>query len=135
MTSQDRILTNIVVVENCWEWLGSTDSSGYGSLSFRGKCASAHTLSYRAFRGEIPAGLEIDHLCRNRRCVNPWHMEPVTHHANIMRGDLVKTVCVRGHALVVPPEKWKRKSKWCPVCTYGARRERRAAAKKEKSQP
>ena len=68
-----------------------------------GKHFLAHRMIYELLVGPIPDGLEIDHLCRNRGCVNPGHMEPVTHRENLMRGDTVaaanpaKTHCIRGH--------------------------------------
>jgi hypothetical protein len=86
----------------CWEWQGYVNRSGYGQ--FRGKYA--HRGSYEMFRGPIPQGLEIDHLCRNRKCVNPAHLEAVTQKENQLRGFSVsgnnarKTHCLNGHPLV-----------------------------------
>lgn len=66
----------------CWEWTGTLDKDGYGMHS-RGL---AHRVAWMLLRGEIPEGLELDHLCRNRSCVNPDHLEPVTHQENLNRG-------------------------------------------------
>jgi len=87
---------------NCWEWVGSHEAGGYGNLSFRGRVSKAHRVSYQLAVGPIPAGLELDHLCRNVGCVNPSHLEPVTHAENCRRGMAGKylsrrTHCFRGH--------------------------------------
>lgn len=72
----------------CWEWTGQLED-GYGRVPVsRGKYASAHRSAYEIWKGSIPAELELDHLCRNRRCINPDHLEPVTHQENVRRGAL-----------------------------------------------
>lgn len=68
----------------CWEWTGAK-RDGYGLFKVKGKNVSAHRWSWEFFRGPIPQGLEIDHLCRNRACVNPNHLEPVTKTENMGR--------------------------------------------------
>lgn len=73
----------------CWLWVGTVDR-GYGLLSVDGKTVRAHRYSYETLVGPIPDGLQIDHLCRNRGCVNPAHLEPVTQVENIRRGDAAK---------------------------------------------
>lgn len=90
----------------CWEWIGTLDSAGYGTAS-ASKTARvrAHRLIYSVFRGPIPEGLDLDHLCRNRCCVNPAHLEPVTRRENLCRGVGVTMrahlagTCIRGHAM------------------------------------
>jgi len=82
----------------CWIWTASRDKHGYGR--FVGTLA--HCLAYQHYIGPVPAGLELDHLCRNRGCVNPWHLEPVTHLTNLQRGESwsfqrSKTHCPVGH--------------------------------------
>lgn len=104
-TAEDRFWSKVLMVENCWEWIGGRTGSGYGVLWVNGKDVSAHRFSYELHRGPIPAGLAIDHLCRNRGCVNPDHMEPVTTRENLLRGvspvavNHVKTHCKNGHEL------------------------------------
>ena len=71
----------------CWNWTAAIFKGlGYGKFNFNGKTCYAHRVSYELHVGEIPSGLQIDHLCRNRKCVNPDHLEPVTHIENIRRG-------------------------------------------------
>lgn len=87
----------------CWLWGGSLSTAGYGRINTGEGNASAHRILYSAFRGEIPRGLELDHLCRVRNCVNPFHLEPVTRSENMRRSPLVgrwgkaKTHCPKGH--------------------------------------
>lgn len=69
----------------CWLWNGSIKSNGYGALSYAGQKWHAHRFFYVQLIGPIPAGLHIDHLCRNRACVNPAHLEPVTQAVNNRR--------------------------------------------------
>lgn len=94
------------VQSGCWEWQGNITPNGYGAwYGLKGPYEErlAHRISYRAFTGPIPAGLQIDHLCRNRCCVNPAHLEAVTRKVNILRGESSsaqnarKTHCPKGH--------------------------------------
>lgn len=89
---------------NCWIWIGSTRSiNGYGQFLFNGKLVQSHRISFEIFKGDIPNGLVIDHLCRNKICVNPEHLEAVSNKENILRGIGVcannkrKTQCKNGH--------------------------------------
>jgi hypothetical protein len=89
-----------VEVGDCWEWTAATDEGGYGIFAVppRGRSDRAHRVAWRMLVGEIPAGTELDHLCRNHLCVNPDHLEPVTHRVNMRRGlHATKTHCVNGH--------------------------------------
>lgn len=87
----------------CWPWLGFIREDGYGTFG-GGPERRAHRISYQLAVGPIPDDLVIDHLCRNRACVNPAHMEPVRQRTNIVRSPIAipainaaKTHCVRGH--------------------------------------
>ncbi len=76
----------------CWIWIGKLNAQGYGTLSRKGangkqKIMRAHVVAYRMLVGEVPEGLELDHLCKVRSCVNPDHLEPVTHQVNCQRGE------------------------------------------------
>lgn len=93
--------------KECWRWKGCITNVGYGFLSYRilGNRiqVGAHRLAYEILRGRIQKDMCIDHLCRNRRCCNPWHMEVVTLGENVLRGfapsaiNARKTYCKRGH--------------------------------------
>lgn len=98
----------------CWIWQNDTSSNGYGQIKPAGsKRLPAHRASYVAFKGEIPDGLYIDHLCRVRACVNPDHLEPVTHEENVRRGlgGVLGAHCGPSH---VPPA--ERPGRVCPGC-------------------
>ena len=117
---KERLAPGYVIQENgCWEWIGAKGTGGYG----RFRHAPAHRVMYERLVGPIPAGLQIDHLCRNRDCVNPAHLEPVTQTVNILRGDgwaglhARKTHCPRGHPLeganlLIVTHGWRR----CRIC-------------------
>ncbi len=88
----------------CWNWQGSRWSpDGYGRLRMGQRWFSAHRIAYTAIRGSIPGRYVIDHLCRNKGCLNVEHMEPVLERLNVMRGNAPhainarKTQCVNGH--------------------------------------
>ncbi len=91
-------------LDGCWPWRGKV-KSGYGYFSMSGIWISAHRIAYHLLRDPIPEGLTLDHLCRVRHCVNPFHLEPVTLGVNVLRGinpwaeNAKKTHCKRGHPL------------------------------------
>lgn len=70
----------------CWTWQYHVSVYGYGRARVGGKSVPAHRMMYERYKGPIPSGLEPDHLCRNRKCVNPDHLEPVTRAVNLQRG-------------------------------------------------
>lgn len=72
----------------CWLWLGSLDKDGYGRLSWKNHACGAHRYSWMAFRGPIPEGMQIDHMCRVRSCVNPDHLRVVTPRQNVLENSL-----------------------------------------------
>jgi hypothetical protein len=101
---EDLIVANTELTKGgCWEWTGRITPQGYGTISLAGKSHRAHRLSYEALVGPIPDGLGLDHLCRNRPCVNPDHLEPVTQSVNTKRGfgigtkHSMVTHCPKGH--------------------------------------
>lgn len=133
----EKFLKSLVVVEGgCWEWQGGMNlRTGYGSLYVGGyKTVLVHRYSYQHYKGEIPAGLAIDHLCRNRKCANPDHLEAVTLGENVLRGVGVtavnarKTHCHKGHEFTpentyVAPTKGGRD---CRECRYESGRKYRS---------
>lgn len=83
----ERIRRYVEIDANgCWIWTAARNRGGYGIIGIELRSALAHRVSYEAFVGEIPNGLELDHLCRVRCCVNPQHLEPVTRYENVRRG-------------------------------------------------
>lgn len=85
---RQRLFTQIRrTLTGCWEWQGNVDSHGYGQTLYLGRRIGAHRFAYLLLVGEIPAGLVLDHRCRNRLCVNPDHLEPTTNRENVLRGE------------------------------------------------
>lgn len=100
LRGENRIWGRVEVTGFCWLWTGYINASGYGRTQHDGRLQLAHRVAYELLVGPVPDGMQLDHLCRVRRCVNPDHLEPVTSRENTRRGKAVKTHCPRGHALV-----------------------------------
>lgn len=102
----------VITESGCWIWMGALSSNGYGNVHMRpiGNVV-AHRIVYQEVRGFIPDGLDLDHLCRVRCCVNPYHLEPVSRFENLRRGGVIDrlldnaknmhavTHCKRGHEM------------------------------------
>jgi hypothetical protein len=118
---------------SCWNFMGHRDRHGYGRISFKASGALAHRIAFEFCRGPITTGLELDHLCRNKACCNPAHLEPVDHRTNLLRGDSPtarlarQTNCAAGHDLV--PDRYKKGVRYCPVCDLIRRRAKRTQNK------
>lgn len=105
--------------DDCVEWLGST-IRGYGYVGVHGKTMLAHRASYEFFVGPIPEGLHLDHLCRNRSCINPTHLEPVSQGENNARALPYREdsdVCRNGHPYTGLTD--YRGYKKCATCKQG----------------
>jgi hypothetical protein len=123
----------------CWPWTGARNSSGYGVIRIDDKTQQAHRVTYERFVGPIPDGMELDHLCRVRHCVNPAHLEPVTRHENWRRGEAPsavnarKTHCDSGHEFTPENTYVKpRGGRECRTCMSERRRRAYRARKREK---
>lgn len=134
-----RVVAGVRVNEfGCWIWQGATDSRGYGRISIHNRRSClAHRVAYEAFVGKCDDELELDHLCRNPSCVNPWHLEPVTHEENVRRGSAgavngarmhAKTHCKYGHPYTSENTRIDtRGARVCRTCQRNWTRRRREA--------
>jgi hypothetical protein len=144
LTANDvqRFINRIDKTETCWNWKGASNGSGYGEFHFQNQSKRAHRVSYEYFNDKkIPWGMVVDHLCFNRKCVNPSHLEVITSGENALRGDGIgakgfrQTHCKRGHPFsrentwirtARNMRKW-RKCLSCARATQTAYRERQRA--------
>lgn len=136
----DRVLDRIVLSgTGCWLYTGLINQSGYGLVGVGPRGAGmqrAHRATYEHFVGAVPDGLDLDHLCRVRRCCNPFHLEPVTRAVNIQRGlrKTEQTHCVQGHEFTPENTKQTAKQRICLACSrarsrdYMRRKRQEAAA-------
>ncbi len=137
----ERFLSRIQVTEDgCWKWTGTPHPAGYGSFQFRQASYLAHRVAYTWLKEPIPEGLDIDHLCRVRICVNPEHLEPVTRQVNLLRGhgvtagNAAKTHCKHGHEFTEANTYIDNLGcRYCRACRAQWRREKRAAQKARES--
>ncbi len=115
MKTKKFFLERSVEIDGCWIWDRTISVSGYGQVSDGGKVSYAHRVSYTHLVGEIPKGLVIDHLCKNKECVNPEHLEPVTQAENVKRAMGNTTHCRSGKHV------WN-KTRQCLECAEDRRR-------------
>jgi hypothetical protein len=121
-TPAERITLNVTISPTgCWEWELCRDGGGYARLTVQKKFCYGHRFAYEIFVGPIPEGLHIDHLCRNRGCVNPEHLQPVTTAVNQHRSvgtiaaiNAAKRACHRGHPF--DEDNTRIDSRGCRVC-------------------
>jgi len=106
MITIERFERKVDKAGDCWLWIAYIRRDGYGYFWVDGKMVYSHRFAYEHYVGPIPAGLQLDHLCRVRNCVRPSHLEPVTQQENVRRGEvgkasgalqLAKTHCPHGH--------------------------------------
>lgn len=146
----DKFWSKVNKTAECWEWAACKMPTGYGKLKYKGQDWLAHRLSYTLLIGPIKEGLTVDHLCRNRSCVNPDHMELVSQGENTLRGLSVsginsrKTHCSKGHEyggenLIVARKTSHRRCRTCERIKdknrYPLRKEQRLLRKAATSKP
>lgn len=122
----DRFWTKVDATGDCWEWTASTSGGGYGWFMCEHGSVPAHRWSWEHLVGPIPDSLQLDHLCRNRGCVNPDHLEPVSQAENIARGvagahQLAKTHCPQRHPYSGDNLILTGGRRRCRVCTRAAK--------------
>lgn len=106
----------------CWEWRGDTSLDGYGRCTIDEVYTYGHRVSYQLFHGGISKGMQIDHLCRNRGCCNPAHLEMVTCKENVLRGEGItarqarSVECINGHPLSGENLYVHNGKRYCKIC-------------------
>lgn len=132
-TPQGRFWSKVDKTDTCWLWTGTRTGKGYGRFKVNGRLVFAHRFAYELLVGPIPPGLQVDHLCRVRHCVNPAHLEPVTCKENIQRGETglargrqqqAKTNCPKGHPYDEGNTGWHRTGRYCRTCKRASDRAR-----------
>jgi hypothetical protein len=128
-----RLLRQAAQDGECWSWTGAV-SNTYGRIAAAQRTSYlAHRAAYETFAGPIPDGQQIDHLCRNRICINPAHLEAVTQQVNLARGNGVyavnarKTHCKRGHEFTSENTLIQQGTRKCRACKRAANAARAAA--------
>lgn len=123
----------------CWLWIAGDNGVGYGKLTIKNKHIYAHRFSYEFYRGKVPKGYDLDHLCRVRCCVNPTHLEPVSRKINLMRG-VRKTLlpkrscCMKGHEYTEKNTRiWTYKGRIIKTCRTCANHNARERLKRRKN--
>ena len=130
----------------CWNWTDVPGDHGYGTISeapapMQRRTLLAHRVSYELHKGPIPDGLVVDHMCNNRRCVNPDHLQAITHEANIKRSPAPHVQrwltgrCIRGHDLTDPEVAYIRPDNGRPMCRVCVRIRGEATRRNEGKMP
>lgn len=132
-----RLFAKVRVAENgCWLFEPAVKVAWYGKVKTDWGAANVHVIVWNWLRGPVPDGLELDHLCRNKACCNPDHLEAVSHKENCRRGRgpevarsrrFTQTHCKRGHEFNLVNTIYKKKQRVCRICKREWQRARRAA--------
>lgn len=120
----DQLSDKFTIGDGCWEWTAGRNTNGYGAINIARRQYRAHRVMYEWLVGPIPSGMDLDHLCRNRACVRPDHLEPVSRQTNLLRGktltaaNAAKTHCDAGHELTIDNvyERPDRPGRMCRQC-------------------
>lgn len=122
-TFEQAVWDKIELTGFCWLWRGYVDKHGYGYASWEGKSPRAHRIVFETLVGTIPQGLQLDHLCRIRNCVNPCHLEPVSCKENLSRShntqatvNTRKTHCAQGHEYTPENTSQEKSQRACKTC-------------------
>ena len=134
-TTEERFFDFVQLGSFCWTWTGHLDH-GYGRFWDGTRDVYAHRWIYERYRRLVPRKLTIDHLCRNRACVNPIHLEIVSNRVNVLRGtgvtakNAAKTHCVHGHEYTPENTFHRRGTNWrgCYICIRQRSQRRHAGA-------
>lgn len=132
MNALDRLIAADLPADVCWHWTGAVSPNGYGVFATRQRTTSAHRAVYEALVGEVPADMQVDHLCRNTLCCNPAHLEVVTPQLNVLRSsgpaalNARKTHCPRGHELAGDNLLVSGGRRHCRTCKRAANRRTKA---------
>lgn len=136
---QERFEEKFITEPNsgCWLWAASVNEGGYGQIRDGVRMRKAHIVSYEFSNGSVPVGLELDHKCRVTSCVNPAHLEAVTHKENMRRGinalpsiNARKTHCKRGHLFDIGNTIVRGGQRRCRICDCAWFRERSRTLKR-----
>ncbi|MGC0251549.1 HNH endonuclease signature motif containing protein [Pseudactinotalea sp. Z1748] len=117
----------------CWNWTAAHNSTGYGQWAVDGTSKSVHRLTYQALVGPIPAEFHVDHLCRNKSCCNPQHLEAVPQEVNAARAAAVITHCKQGHPLSGANLRRRGNKRGCRTCDRASAAAHRERTRKERA--
>jgi hypothetical protein len=112
----ERFWPRVEKTETCWNWTGRKQGSGYGAIELDRRSLLAHRVAFELTVGPIPEGLTLDHLCMNKLCVNPAHLEPVTASENVKRWARSVTHCPQGHEYTAENTRTYRGRRSCITC-------------------
>lgn len=115
---KERFLAKTNKTDGCWLWIGATGSNGYGQMQFGPRKQQAHRIAYQLYIGPIPDTLTLDHICRRRNCVNPWHVRPMTMIENSRIGNrfTARASCHKGHPYLPENTRLYRGYRVCRIC-------------------